>query len=53
VTEARPSRSKPDRGLVRSHIEVLNQRDEPVMTLQAMTLMRCRASTPATPATSA
>jgi acyl dehydratase len=53
VIEARPSRSKPDRGLVRSQIEVLNQRDEPVMTLQAMTLMRCRASTPAVAAASA
>lgn len=46
VTEARRSRSKPDRGLVRSQIEVLNQRDEPVMTLQAMTLMRCRSAVP-------
>lgn len=48
VAEARRSRSKPDRGLVRSQIEVMNQRDEPVMTLKAMTLIRCR-SLPDTP----
>jgi acyl dehydratase len=42
VLEARPSRSKPDRGLVRSHIEVLNHHDEVVMTLTAMNLLRRR-----------
>jgi acyl dehydratase len=42
VTEARRSRSKPDRGLVRTENEVVNQRGEPVMTLKAMVLMRCR-----------
>ncbi len=35
VLEARPSRSRPDRGIVRSHVEVLNQRREVVMTLTA------------------
>lgn len=43
VTEARRSRSKPDRGIVRSLVEVLNQRDEVVMTQRPMNLMRCRA----------
>jgi acyl dehydratase len=43
VTEARRSQSKPDRGLVRTENEVVNQRGEPVMTLKAMVLMRCRS----------
>jgi acyl dehydratase len=43
VTEATRSRTKPDRGLVRTFNEVINQRGEPVMTLKAMTLVRCRS----------
>ena len=39
VLEARASASKPDRGLVRSLIEVLNQRGEVVMSAKAMNLM--------------
>jgi acyl dehydratase len=35
VEEVRPSRSKPDRGIVRSAVEVLNQRREPVLTVTA------------------
>lgn len=42
VEEARRSRSKPDRGMVRNHVEVLNQHGETVMTLKPMNLMRCR-----------
>lgn len=42
VGEARRSRSKPDRGIVEARIELLNQRDVVVMTVRAMTLMRCR-----------
>jgi acyl dehydratase len=42
VVDARRSRSKPDRGLVRTHIETLNHHDEVVMTLTAMNLLRCR-----------
>ena len=42
VTEARRSRSKPDRGIVRTLIEVLNQRGETVSTINAMNLLRCR-----------
>ncbi len=42
ITEARRSRSKPDRGLVRTCNEVMNQRGEPVMTVKTMVLMRCR-----------
>ncbi|HKW79929.1 MAG TPA: MaoC family dehydratase [Casimicrobiaceae bacterium] len=44
VTEARRSRSKPDRGMVRTLIEVLNQRGEIVSTMQAMNLLRCRSA---------
>ena len=47
VIEARRSQSKPDRGLVRSAIDVCNQRGETLMTVKAMTLMRCRTSMPA------
>jgi acyl dehydratase len=36
VAEARQSRSRPDRGIVRSNIEVLNQRGEVVMTVSAL-----------------
>ncbi len=43
VLEARRSRSKPDRGLVRSGIAVLNQDGRVVMSLEALNLMRCRA----------
>ena len=36
VLEARPSRTKPDRGIVRSAVEVLNQRGEVAMTATAI-----------------
>jgi acyl dehydratase len=42
VLESRRSRSKPDRGIVYSLIEVLNQHQEMVMTLKALNLIRCR-----------
>jgi acyl dehydratase len=42
VTEAKRSRSKPDRGVVHTVTEVLNQNGEVVMTVKAMTLIRCR-----------
>ena len=48
VLEARRSRSKPDRGMVNSQIEVLNQQRETVMSVKAMTLIRCRFPEPAT-----
>ena len=44
VEEAIPSRSKPDRGLVRTLIEALNQRDEVVLSMRAMNLMRRRGA---------
>jgi acyl dehydratase len=36
VLEARPSNSRPDRGIVRSRGEVLNQKDEVVMDVEAV-----------------
>lgn len=42
VLEARRSSSRPDRGIVRSRIEVLNQRDEAVMSVIATNLVACR-----------
>ena len=42
VLEARPSRSKPDRGLLRSRIEVLAADGSAVMTLIALNMIRRR-----------
>ena len=42
ILEARRSRSRPDRGVVRSFVEVLNQQGEPVMSLRPISLIRCR-----------
>jgi acyl dehydratase len=42
VEEARSSRSKPDRGLVRTRIELINQADEVVLRMVAMNLVRRR-----------
>lgn len=42
VREAKRSRSKPDRGMVWSLIEVLNQHREVVMSMTAMNLFLCR-----------
>jgi acyl dehydratase len=42
VTETRRSRSKPDRGVLHSYIEALNQQNEVVMTMKALNLVACR-----------
>jgi acyl dehydratase len=42
VQEARRSRSKPDRGLVRTRVELVNQSGAVVLTLSAMNLVRTR-----------
>ncbi|MBI3914060.1 MAG: MaoC family dehydratase [Chloroflexi bacterium] len=42
VLDATRSRSKPDRGVLRSLIEVLNQNGEVVMTMRGVNLMLCR-----------
>ena len=42
VLEATPSRSRPDRGMVRTLVEVLNQRGEAVMSVKPMNIIRRR-----------
>ncbi len=44
VMEATPSRSKPDRGIVKSFIEVLNQADEVVLSMKAVNLIARRTA---------
>ncbi|MEO7006374.1 MAG: MaoC family dehydratase [Terrimesophilobacter sp.] len=39
ILESRPSQSKPDRGLVRTAIEVLNQTGEMVMSMTALNII--------------
>lgn len=39
IVEARPSRSKPDRGIVKSLVEAFNQSNELVMSLQPISLI--------------
>ena len=48
ILSTRRSRSKPDRGLVSNQLEVLNQRDEVVMTLKTVLLLRARHPEPTT-----
>ena len=43
VMETIRSKSKPDRGMVRTFMEVLNQADDVVMSLKAMNMIRCRS----------
>ena len=40
ILEVRASQSKPDRGIVRYRMDVLNQRDEVVMTMTSTTFVR-------------
>jgi acyl dehydratase len=47
VLDARRSDSKPDRGIVQSLTEVLNQRGEIVMSVKMVNFMRCRQNLPA------
>ena len=44
ILEAARSRSKPDRGVVRTLCEVLNQNREVVMSLKGMNIMACRSA---------
>ena len=46
ILEGKRSTSKPDRGVVRSLVEVLNQKQECVMTVKAMNIFRCRNANP-------
>jgi acyl dehydratase len=47
VTDKRLSRTKPDRGLVHSLVEAVNQHGDVVMSLKPMNLVRVRNPTPA------
>ncbi|MBI5651959.1 MAG: MaoC family dehydratase [Chloroflexi bacterium] len=42
ILEANRSRSKPDRGIIRSLLEVMNQTGEVVMTMTGVNFLRCR-----------
>jgi acyl dehydratase len=42
VLETRRSESRPDRGIVRTFIEVLNQKKEVVMSMKMVNFVRCR-----------
>ena len=44
VLDAARSRSRPDRGMVRTLVEVLNQRGEVAMSLKAMNIIACRSA---------
>jgi acyl dehydratase len=44
IIEARRSSSKPDRGIVRSLSEAINQHDDVVMSFKGMGMYRCRAA---------
>jgi len=46
VLEARRSESRPDRGIVRTFIEVLNQKREVVMSMKMVNFVRCRTPQP-------
>jgi acyl dehydratase len=45
VAQARVSRSKPDRGLVHTAIEMINQDDQVVLTATVLNLLRLRPAT--------
>jgi acyl dehydratase len=42
ILKARPSRSNPEQGIIELFVEVINQKDEVVMTRTAISLMRRR-----------
>lgn len=44
VLDARPSESRPDRGIVRTLIEVLNQNDDVVMSLKMVNFVKRRTN---------
>jgi acyl dehydratase len=44
ILQARRSRTKPDRGLVHTRAELLNQHDASVLSLIAMNLLRLRTN---------
>jgi acyl dehydratase len=46
IVEVRRSASKPDRGVIRTRVTVLNQRDETVMTYYALGQVQARSTVP-------
>lgn len=42
VLEARPSRSRPDRGLLRTRVEAFNQDGTRVLQMATVSVIRCR-----------
>jgi acyl dehydratase len=44
ILEARSSRSRPDRGIVRAHVEAITQNDEVVLTMNVVSLIGRRGS---------
>lgn len=48
ILEARPSRSRPDRGIVRAHVEALNQTDTIVLSMTVVSLLGRRKESSAT-----
>ncbi len=46
ITDSRPSRSKPDRGMLMTAVRILNQHGEEVMTFKGMQLSRRRPASP-------
>jgi len=49
VTDARLSRSKPDRGIVHSDIQVFNQHEQIVMRMKVTNMLSCRSTCAASP----
>jgi acyl dehydratase len=48
ILEARPSRSKPDRGIVRALVEAINQKDKLVLSMSVVSLLGRRQQSSAT-----
>ena len=44
IIETKLSRSKPDRGIVRTFIETINQQEDIVMSFRSVNFMLCRGS---------
>ena len=45
ILDARPSRSKPDRGIVRARVEAINQKDDVVLAMTLVSFIGCRTRT--------
>lgn len=46
IVDTRRSRSKPGRGIVRAHVEAINQRDVVVLTMNVVSFLGCREQHP-------